>query len=433
MEGADSEPGQRQQMSTADAAETRNGDAFAAQRLLLRLRSPSRCCGKTPGRSRSGLAQCSLRCSIAGSALRLSRIIYAGGSGSAWCPVAADNSAARLMPGAGSDSVQSTWLDYLNAFRNVMRQYRRSLFGISAVAFGVTALTLAAGFIEWIFWATREGTIQTGLGHIHVMRPGYLEAGTGRSAEISAAGCRLPSEALGELSAWCACRAAAGLQRPDQPRRSNDLVYRRGGSPGTRARRQPQGAHPGGTVSSRRRTARASCSGWGLARNLGVKVGEKVVLLGNTASGRHQRGRMHRPRPVYDGQQSLRRLRAACAVADRATAFAHLRHPSLDRAAGRYLRTPTRTLASAARRNFADSGVEFVPWYDLADFYNKVVALLSTQIGVVQFDHRDHHPSQHLEHHDDERARADHRNRHLHGASAADSAQILRQFVYRRD
>lgn len=69
------------------------------------------------------------------------------------------------------------WLEYLNAFRNITRQYRRSLFGISAVAFGVVALTLAAGFIEWIFWATREGTIQSGLGHVHVMRPGYLDGG----------------------------------------------------------------------------------------------------------------------------------------------------------------------------------------------------------------------------------------------------------------
>jgi putative ABC transport system permease protein len=37
----------------------------------------------------------------------------------------------------------------------------------------------------------------------------------------------------------------------------------------------------------------------------------------------------------------------------------------------------------ALREKFRDSGLEFVPWYDLADFYNKVVALLSTQINVV--------------------------------------------------
>ena len=69
------------------------------------------------------------------------------------------------------------WLEFLYAFRNITRQYRRSLFGIAAVSFGVVALLLAAGFIEWIFWASREGTIQAGLGHVHVMRPGYLKDG----------------------------------------------------------------------------------------------------------------------------------------------------------------------------------------------------------------------------------------------------------------
>lgn len=67
--------------------------------------------------------------------------------------------------------------EFLNAFRSVTRQYRRSLFGILAVAFGVIAMTLATGFIEWILRATREGTIQNGLGHVQVMRPGYLVSG----------------------------------------------------------------------------------------------------------------------------------------------------------------------------------------------------------------------------------------------------------------
>ena len=52
--------------------------------------------------------------------------------------------------------------EYLNAFRNVTRQFRRSMFGISAVTFGVVALILAAGFIEWIFWATREAPSRPG-------------------------------------------------------------------------------------------------------------------------------------------------------------------------------------------------------------------------------------------------------------------------------
>ena len=45
------------------------------------------------------------------------------------------------------------------------------------MAFGVIALLLTAGFVEWIFWAAREGAIEEGLGHIHIVRPGYLGNG----------------------------------------------------------------------------------------------------------------------------------------------------------------------------------------------------------------------------------------------------------------
>lgn len=43
--------------------------------------------------------------------------------------------------------------------------------------FGVVAVVLAGGFIEWIFWAIREASIQTGLGHIQISRPGFRVAG----------------------------------------------------------------------------------------------------------------------------------------------------------------------------------------------------------------------------------------------------------------
>ena len=48
---------------------------------------------------------------------------------------------------------------------------------VSAVAFGVVALILAGGFIEWVYWAMREGTIQSHLGHVQVVRQGYLDGG----------------------------------------------------------------------------------------------------------------------------------------------------------------------------------------------------------------------------------------------------------------
>ena len=46
------------------------------------------------------------------------------------------------------------------ALRNVFRHRRRTLVALAAIGFGVIALILASGFIEWIFWAMREGQFE---------------------------------------------------------------------------------------------------------------------------------------------------------------------------------------------------------------------------------------------------------------------------------
>src|ERR1700719_5242584 len=63
------------------------------------------------------------------------------------------------------------------AARNLTRHRTRTIISLSAIAFGVIALLLAGGFIEWIFWAIREAAIQTGLGHVQISRPGFRDAG----------------------------------------------------------------------------------------------------------------------------------------------------------------------------------------------------------------------------------------------------------------
>src|SRR5581483_12465363 len=63
------------------------------------------------------------------------------------------------------------------AARNLTRHRTRTAISLSAIAFGVVALVLAGGVIEWIFWAIREASIQTGLGHVHITRPGFREGG----------------------------------------------------------------------------------------------------------------------------------------------------------------------------------------------------------------------------------------------------------------
>lgn len=61
------------------------------------------------------------------------------------------------------------------ALRNILRNKRRTLLTLLAIASGVTAITVFGGFIEYAFFGLREATIRTQLGHVQIYRQGYAE------------------------------------------------------------------------------------------------------------------------------------------------------------------------------------------------------------------------------------------------------------------
>lgn len=70
------------------------------------------------------------------------------------------------------------------AWRNLVRNVRRSLFGVTIIAFGVSGLALAGGFINDVFEQLSEVTISAQLGHVQVAKAGFWESGTGRPNEF---------------------------------------------------------------------------------------------------------------------------------------------------------------------------------------------------------------------------------------------------------
>ncbi|MDO9463020.1 MAG: ABC transporter permease, partial [Deltaproteobacteria bacterium] len=66
------------------------------------------------------------------------------------------------------------------AFRNVFRNRVRSLITLAAIAFGCISLIIAGGFFEDTFMQMREAYIHGHLGHIQVYKKGYLEKGNTR-------------------------------------------------------------------------------------------------------------------------------------------------------------------------------------------------------------------------------------------------------------
>ena len=277
--------------------------------------------------------------------------------------------------------VESLKVDLRLAFRNVLRQRRRSLVGIVSVAFGVVALLLAAGFIEWIYWAMREDTIRSGLGHIQVVRKGYLDAGQADPFAFV-----LPSQA-GErdtLEKWPGVRTLSPrlgfsglvsmgdttisfLAEAMDPAREGDLA----GSVLIEEGEPLSPAHP-----------REIILGRGLAANLGAKVGDTVVLLANTNAGginaveTRVRGLFSTISKAYDD--------AALRI-PLATAQELLRVPGAHRWVVLLANTGATPAAAAGMRAQLDpKRFDVVPWYELADFYNKTVELFSKQVNVMK-------------------------------------------------
>jgi putative ABC transport system permease protein len=267
------------------------------------------------------------------------------------------------------------------ALRNVFRQRRRSAIAVGSVAVGVIALLLAAGFIEWIFWAIRESTIHSGLGHVQVVRKGFYDAGQadpfsfllpGRSSELDAlerwpgvatVSPRLGFSGLVSLGDTTISFLGEAMDPDREAKLATSVAIEEG--EGLSA------AHP-----------REIIVGRGLAANLGAKVGDTVVLLANTstrginAAEVRIRGVFSTMTKAYDDVALRTTL---------ATAQTLLRTQGTHRWVVLLGDTEAASRTASAIRGAVDGGkFEVAPWHELADFYKKTVELFSKQIGVMK-------------------------------------------------
>jgi putative ABC transport system permease protein len=265
------------------------------------------------------------------------------------------------------------------ASRNIRRHRTRTLISLSAIAFGVVALLLAGGFIEWIYWAIREAAIQTGLGHIQISRPGFRAAGF---ADPSAY--LLPSDAP-ELKT---VRSAPGAEVLDQRFVLNGLV-----SSGeitvvfTGEAVDPEAdkliSKVLGVTGDNLSGADASgvLLGTGLANSLGVKRGDRVSFIVSRSGGGinavegHVRGTFATGVKAHD--DSAVRMPLALGSQLLKLRGAHVWVVGLDAT------EHTDEAMAYLRARLPSNRFELASWRDLSDFYRKTVVLLSRQIYVV--------------------------------------------------
>lgn len=267
------------------------------------------------------------------------------------------------------------------AVRNVLRDPRRSALAIAAAAFGVVALVIAGSFIQWMLWAMREGTIETSIGHLQVVRKGYFEHGLADPLHYLITGADPDARAL---SAIAHVKAVAprlsfngfvshgdatisfigeGVDPASEARFRNSVVIKSG--------RQLDAGDDDGVILGR-----------GLADNLGVAIGDRVVLLVNAASGGVNavevpvRGIFSTVSKAYDDSALRVPLRTAQKLMR--ISGVHRLVVLLDDTEN------TDEALTAVRATIDGKRLEAVAWPSLADFYRKSAALLSRQMSVMR-------------------------------------------------
>jgi len=266
------------------------------------------------------------------------------------------------------------------AARNLTRQPRRTAIAIAAISFGVVALMLASGFIDWIFFDMRESTIHSRLGHLQIVRPGYHANGHADSNRYLLPDGGVDFERL----------ASNPSVRTIAPRLSFAGLASKGDTTlsfladAVMPARETELSRALTIVEGRDLQADdrgAAIFGAGLARNLDVRVGDRVVLLVTKPSGGINatevvvQGLFTTITKSYDDAA----LRVPLATAQRllGSRGAHVWVALLDK-------TEATDRVALQLRSLLPKQFEVVTWYELADFYRKTVALFSRQTDVVR-------------------------------------------------
>lgn len=272
-------------------------------------------------------------------------------------------------------------VDFRLALRNTLRQRRRSALAMLAISFGVIAMMLAGGFIEWIFWANREGTAVTQYGHIQVVKRGYFA-----SAQSDPFPYILPkrSPLLDSLGQMPGVRVIAPRLEFTGLISHGDVTLgylAKGIDPATDPSLPDLLIVQGEKLTSS--SAGEILLGAGLAANLGVKVGDQVVLLSGTGKGginameARVKGFASTSIKAYDDSMlwiPIDMARQLLRVEGAHIWVVCLKNTDL-----------TDAVYSRLESTVDSKTYEVAPWMKLADFYQKTVDLMSSQLDVIKF------------------------------------------------
>ncbi|MCB1957112.1 MAG: ABC transporter permease [Rhodocyclaceae bacterium] len=252
------------------------------------------------------------------------------------------------------------------------------MLGLAIIAGGVVALMLANGFVQWIFHDMRESTIHSRLGHIQITRPGYLREGLGDPYAYLLPESTDLGKRIAGIETVTPRLAFSGLVSLHDETISfvGEAVDPIREAPISRALTIVSGKPLSGPE------AQEVLLGEGLAANLGAQAGDTVVLLVTTAEGGLNAvevtiaGLFATITKAYD--DSVLRAPIELARSLMRVEGANTWVALLDKT------EHTERAIADLRRTLPAADYEIIPWYDLADFYNKTVDLFTRQVAVVR-------------------------------------------------
>ncbi len=280
------------------------------------------------------------------------------------------------------DSIIKSFYLFKFAVQNLIRQKRRAFFSLIAVAFGICALILASGFIEWIFIDFRETSIRSQLGHLQITRPGYQEEGKANPYHFllpdTQPELKLTSNSLEKIKVIVPRLSFSGLISSGE---STLSFIGEGVDPNEQNFFGNALQITTGNYLSGNNTFQI-IMGEGLSRNLGVETGDNVTLLVNTASGGINAievtisGLFTTVTKSYDDNAiriPIETAQKLIRVTGAHSWIVLLNHTE-----------DTDQVLTSLLDQLSANGFEITPWYQLADFYNKTIVLFSKQVLAIK-------------------------------------------------
>ncbi|WP_228273737.1 ABC transporter permease [Rhodocyclus tenuis] len=268
------------------------------------------------------------------------------------------------------------------ALRNIVRQRARSLATLTAITIGVAGLILASGFVQDIFIQLGEAIIHSQTGHIQITRQGYSE-GKNRAPEqyLIENPDRLKSAIMEAAPGIDTAMARLGFRGLLNNGRRDLGIIGEGVEPDAEAQMGTYLHFVAGRA-LKNSDQDGIVVGQGVARALGLKVGDRITLVMTLAEGAVNTldfelvGIFQSFSKDFDARAVRIPLAAAKSLMD--TPAAHLIVVMLEHT------EDTAATAAALKQGFSGAGLEITTWNELSDFYEKTVDLYDRQFGVLR-------------------------------------------------